>query len=108
MPITQFNQANVDVVATISGDGQHIARNLSFDDGTQKQLGCFLGSEGSGFNIYTQGGLAQRLQITQGFCHLVNHDGQEVFLRENQSFIIEVGASIYTDDVLQYVIHLEE
>lgn len=107
MSASQFIHANLDIVATVSHDGKHISRIVSFDDGTRKQLGCFLGGEESSFEIGIQGNLAQRLQITQGNCLLVNHDGQEVYLREGQSFVVSDGANIFTDDVLQYILHLE-
>lgn len=107
MPVLQFNHAHLDACASISNDGQHIFRILSFDDGTRKQLGCFLGKENSCFDIVINGGLAQRFEVTEGSCIIVNDDGQKVYLRKNQSFVIANGASIFCDEILQYVLHFE-
>lgn len=109
MSTLQFNQVNLSALATVSDEGRHVSRVLSFADGHQKILGCLLGQENTEFHITINNQTSERLEIIQGECQITIGDDAPVQYREGQSVVLDSGAklAISATSVVQYVRHLE-
>lgn len=107
----QFNQVSLNATATISDDGKHLSRVLSFNDGHQKIVGVLLGGDGSDFVLNIDGKSSERIEISEGECQVqIGEDDQNrQYYRAGQSFVVESGMSLIltVNGILQYVRHLE-
>lgn len=106
----QFNQVNLNALATVSDEGRHLSRVLSFADGHQKILGYLMGQEGAIFHLNINNQSSERLEIIQGECQIaIGDDGEPAYYREGQSVVLDLGAKLLITATcpVQYVRHLE-
>lgn len=111
----RFNQVSLNATATISDDGKHLSRVLSFNDGHQKIVGVLLGGDGSDFVLNIDGKSSERIEISEGECQVQigennqNDEQNHQYYRAGQSFVVESGMSliITVNGTVQYIRHLE-
>lgn len=109
MSTLQFSQVSLNALATVSDDGRHLLRTLSFADGHQKILGCIVGQAGLEFTLQINSQSSERLELTQGECQIQIDTQDPISYREGQSVVIDSGAKvvIVAETVVQYIRHLE-
>ena len=103
----QFDCVSIIKKPTIHEYGCCISHCIQLPDGTQKTLGVFLPTEQP---IVFETAVAERLEIISGECRVQIADSEESELfRAGQSFYVPGNSrfKIETDDVLDYVCHLE-
>ncbi|MDO5650673.1 MAG: pyrimidine/purine nucleoside phosphorylase [Moraxella sp.] len=110
----QLNQVSLSALATVSEDGRHLSRVVSFADGHQKVLGCLLPCINENHEyIFELGESAERIEITAGECAVRvlsgTDDESTEYYREGQSFVVSAGAKFYLtcNGVVQYIRHFE-
>lgn len=106
----QFNQVNLNALATVSDEGRHLSRVLSFSDGHQKILGYLMGQEGANFHLNINNQSSERLEIVQGECQIkIGDEGEFARYREGQSVVLDLGAKLLITATcpVQYIRHLE-
>ena len=103
----QFNQVTVIKKANIYFDGKCISHTIQFDDGSKKTVGVILPSEKP---LIFETHVPERMEIISGECRvrIADSEEQELF-RAGQSFYVPGNSKfkIETDEVLDYVCHLE-
>lgn len=109
MSSLQFSQVSLNALATVSDEGRHLSRVLSFADGHQKILGCVIGQPDTVFRLTINSQSSERLELTQGECQIQIGDGEFAYYREGQSIVVDSGTKVLmmADKVVQYIRHLE-
>ena len=96
---------NVEQIQTITKDENDTA--IQFEDGTKKTLGVILPTEQA---LTFETHVPERMEVISGECrvHIADSTESELF-RAGQSFYVPGNSRfrIETDDVLDYVCHLE-
>lgn len=110
MSHTQFDKVSVETLANITHEGRCHTRAILFEDGRKKMLGIILpcNDEGEEYQFETQ--TSERIEIISGECEVkLKTDLEYRYYRAGQAFLVEgdSGFSLRTDQVIQYICHLE-
>ena len=107
MSSTQFDHVTVIKKSNVYFGGACISHTVQFEDGTKKTLGVILPTEQP---LTFETHVPERMEIISGECRVKIADSNESELfRAGQSFYVP-GNSVFrieTDEVLDYVCHLE-
>lgn len=110
MTAAQFTNVTVNAQAAISHEGRCSNHTIMFEDGRHKTLGVILPSVSGAEPYHFDTDTSERIEIISGACE-VKIDGEEDFsyYRSGQSFVVEgnSGFSLRSEEVVQYVCHLE-
>ena len=104
---TQFDHVSVIKKSNVYFGGLCISHTVQVEDGTKKTLGVILPTE-QALSFETH--VAERMEIISGECRVQIADSEESELfRAGQSFYVPGNSrfKIETDEVLDYVCHLE-
>lgn len=104
---SQFDHVSVVKKSNVYFGGQCISHTVQFEDGTKKTLGVILPTK-QALSFETH--VPERMEIISGECRVTIADNTEYELfRAGQSFYVPGNSTfkIETDDVLDYVCHLE-
>ena len=103
----QFDHVSVIKRSNVSFGGLCISHTVQFEDGTKKTLGVILPTEQA---LTFETHVPERMEIISGECrvHIADRTESELF-RAGQSFYVPGNSrfKIETDEVLDYVCHLE-
>ena len=103
----QFDHVSVVKKSNVYFGGQCISHTVQFEDGTKKTLGVILPSEEA---LTFETHVPERMEIISGECRVKIADSEtsELF-RAGQSLCVPGNSTfkIETDEVLDYVCHLE-
>ncbi len=110
MSATEFANVSVLTEANLHYDGRCSSHTLLFEDGSKKMLGVILPNDEDittyRFNTQT----SERMEIISGECKVKIKGSEEYKLyRAGQAFMVAGDSSfkLRTNDVLQYICHLE-
>ncbi len=110
MPTTTYDHVSVIKKATISYDGRCSSHTLLFDDGSKKMLGIILPCDEALEEYVFATHTSERMEIVSGECE-VKITGEEAFsyYRAGQAFVVagESGFALRTEQIVQYICHLE-
>ena len=104
---TQFHHVSVINKSNVYFGGLCISHTVQFEDGTKKTLGVILPTEQA---LTFETHVPERMEIISGECRVQIADSEESELfRAGQSFYVPGNSrfKIETDEVLDYVCHLE-
>lgn len=103
----QFDHVSVVKKSNVYFSGLCVSHTVQFEDGTKKTLGVVLPSDQT---LTFETHVPERMEIISGECRvrIANSEQAELF-RAGQSFYVpgESTFKIETDQVLDYVCHLE-
>ncbi|TCB53923.1 pyrimidine/purine nucleoside phosphorylase [Acinetobacter terrestris] len=104
---TQFDFVSVVKKPNICFDGLSISRTIQFKNGIKKTIGVILPTERP---LTFETHVPERIEIISGKCHVqITNDLESQVYYAGQSFYVPRKSrfSIMTDDVLDYICHLE-
>ena len=105
---TQFDFVSVVKKPNIYFDGLSISRTIQFKNGIKKTIGVILPTERP---LTFETHVPERIEIISGKCHVqIANDLEGQIYYAGQSFYVPRNShfSIMTDDVLDYICHLED
>ena len=104
---TQYDHVSVVKKSNVYFGGLCMSHTVQFEDGTKKTLGVLLPTEKP---LTFETHVPERMEVISGECrvHIADSTESELF-RAGQSFYVPGNSRfrIETDDVLDYVCHLE-
>ncbi|PNK60594.1 pyrimidine/purine nucleoside phosphorylase [Psychrobacter sp. FDAARGOS_221] len=110
MPTTTYDQVSVVKKATISYDGRCSSHTVLFEDGSKKMLGVILPCDESVHEYEFATHTSERMEIISGECEVkITGEEEYSYYRAGQAFLVagDSGFSLRTDQIVQYVCHLE-
>lgn len=103
----QYDQVSVVKKSNVYFGGLCVSHTIQFEDGTKKTLGVIMPTEQP---LTFETHVPERMEIVSGECRvkIAESETSELF-RAGQSFYVPGNSTfkIETDDVLDYVCHLE-
>lgn len=110
MSAAKFDHVTVETHANISYDGRCSSHTVLFEDGRKKMLGVILPCDDEVGEYQFATHTSERMEVISGECE-VKIQGEEDFsyYRPGQAFMVEgnSGFTLRTEQILQYVRHLE-
>lgn len=110
MSAEQYDNVTVDVQANLSYDGRCSSHTVSFDDGRKKMLGVILPCDDEVEQYHFATHTSERIEIISGECEVkINGEEEFSYYRAGQAFMVEgeSGFNLRTEQIVQYVCHLE-
>lgn len=105
---TQFNFVSVQKKSNIHFDGCSISHVIELTDGRKKTLGVILPTERP---LVFETVVAERIEIVSGKCLVqIGNNPQSQTYYAGESFYVpkKTQFTIITDDIIDYVCHLED
>ncbi|WP_434352895.1 pyrimidine/purine nucleoside phosphorylase [Psychrobacter sp. HD31] len=110
MSVAEFTNVSVVSKANVSYDGRCSSHTLLFEDGSKKMLGVVSPNDETVNEYHFATHTSERMEIISGECE-VKIEGEETFnkYRAGQSFMVagDSGFELRTNQILQYICHLE-
>ncbi|MFH7767525.1 pyrimidine/purine nucleoside phosphorylase [Acinetobacter sp. BSP-28] len=105
---TQFNFVSVTKKSNVHFDGCSVSHVIKLKDGTKKTIGVILPTE---HPLVFETLVAERIEIVSGKCLVqIGNNPQSQTYYAGESFYVpkKTQFTIITDDIIDYVCHLED
>ena len=102
MTAAQFTNVTVNAQATISYDGRCSSHTIMFEDGRHKTLGVILPCDNLVEHYHFSTNTSERIEIISGECEFSYYHAGQSFVVEGNS-----GFNLRTEEIVQYICHLE-